>query len=90
MREAELIIGQYIRDLPKPTNRYSKTYEQRCHALWAANDIFRAVRQHRSVPAAVVVENYADKMNRFSTMHSKTSFMFSVAKDIAEDILDRL
>ena len=88
--EAVRLIEQYIRDLPKPTNRYSRYYEQRCHALWAANEILRAVKQHQMIPAAVVVENYADKMDTFSTMNPKTSFMFSVAKDIAEDILDQL
>lgn len=87
--DAIRVIECYISHLPKPDNWWNKAFEQRCISLWAAKEILALVKE-RPDKAITIVEEFRDKMDDYSTYNLQTSFRFSVAKDVAEDICDQL
>lgn len=87
---AELIIQDYILDLKEPRNHYQRSqFKQSSYSIWAANEVLNYIREHESIrPTSIVIEDFIRKMDEYSCKNSINSFIFSVAHDIAEDILD--
>lgn len=81
------IIRDYISMLPEPSLADSrKKFAHRSYAIWAAETLLCAVEKSRRIAPITVVEQFVWKMNRYSCSH----YMFSVAHDIALDILDHV
>ena len=88
---AESIIEDYILDLKIPhrvTYKNSLWFAQMSYSVWAAEEVLNYVRNNQNRPVIYVIEEFVMKMNRYSYINNDTSYVFSVAKDIAEDILD--
>lgn len=80
--------------LPEPGRNWPKyRFNQRSYARWAAAELVNLISDHPFVPADITVEKfiiqcsyYADCFNE----NTKQNLMFSVARDVASDILDIL
>ncbi|MBR1703147.1 MAG: hypothetical protein IJ716_14565 [Lachnospiraceae bacterium] len=64
--------------------------QNRSYAQWARKEIIEAVRNNPDIPASEIIERFAGRMDRYSCMDSKTSLIFSIAHDVALDMLDEL
>ena len=64
-------------------------FEQRSYSKAAVEEILAAIRKSDS-PPYMVVEDFMRKMDKFALCKSRTSVMFSIAYDMAENILDFL
>ena len=83
------ILKGYITDMPEANRKCKKhIFLQRTYSRWAAEEILECIQENESTPAIIVVENFRDRMNRYSLLTSNSSYIFSVAYDIATDILD--
>lgn len=86
---AELIIQDYILDLKEPRNHYQRSqFKQSSYSIWAANEVLKYIKDHSSLPPVIAIEDFIYKMDIYSCTNPNNSFIFSVAHDIAEDILD--
>ena len=85
------MIRWYIRENEK--HRYlwqTDEYKQEVYSLWAARELLNELRKNRSNPPLIVMENFRDKMDRYSCVNPSTSFIFSVAKDTTEIFIDMI
>ena len=60
------------------------------YAKWACYELLILLKKKSRTPSVLIVEDFIHKMGKYSTMNPKNSFIFSVAKDTAENFLDRL
>lgn len=66
------------------------TFAQVSYSRWAASTLIKELESHPKDPPLLVVEKFRDKMNEYSLLNRNTSYIFSVAYDVAQDIVDRL
>lgn len=64
--------------------------KQVSYTKWACYELMILLKRDKEKPAILIVEDFIHKMDTYSTVNSKNSFIFSVAKDAAENILDML
>lgn len=77
--------------LKEPGWRMSKEwFKQVSYSRWAVGEILKSIEESRFTPPIMVVEDFIRKMDDFSCRNKKTSIIFSVAHDMAENILDVL
>lgn len=90
-RTAELVVMDYIADLKDPTLCMRKDmFNQRSYSIWAAEEVLRAIQKNKDIQPIEVVENFIAKMDQYSLQKPSTSYIFSIAYDIAVDIGDIL
>lgn len=92
-RMAEMIIKDYIADLPEPNCRCRfrrAHFSQRSYSIWAAEEVLRTIRKRKDVSPIYAVEEFVNRMEYFACKRPSTSYIFSVAYDIGIDILDIL
>ena len=65
-------------------------FEQQSYSRWAANEILSYVLHHLGMSPITAVEEFANLMDEYSCKNQFSSFGFSVAHDVAMDILDML
>lgn len=83
------IIRKYIVDLENRAYLWQKpSFKQNSYAKWAANELLECIRNRPTTSVIVTIEDFIRRMDRYSCMNLKNSYMFSVAHDTAEDILD--
>ena len=90
-KEAIIVLQEYLADHDDNSGRYSwrKGYfEQHSYSQWAIQELIRRVRIKKKTPPIIVIEDFIREMDGYSCRHSSSSFMFSIAKDTAEDIYD--
>lgn len=86
------VIREYAAEyLKEPRRRLPKgLFERRSYQRWAVDEILRSIDNSKHVSPIVVVENFIRKTEAFSHRNSKANLIFSVAHDVATDILDIL
>lgn len=83
------VIMDYILDLKEPRRRMRKAYfAQQSYAWWAAKELLTYLEEHDDMSTMAAIEEFVAKMDWLSCLNPNTSYPFSVAKDIAEDIYD--
>ena len=83
------IIQKYISDFENRKHYWSKPmFKQNSYAKWSAEELLERVQNRKNVPAIYVIEDFIRLMDRYACMNPHNSYMFSVAHDTAEDILD--
>lgn len=88
---AQRAIREYIaRILIRPSSGNKTMFMQESYSRWAAIEMLMELRRHPDEPPLCVMEAFRDKMDRYSCMNPKTSYMFSIAKDISEVLIDLL
>lgn len=88
------VIEEYMFDLFEPGRNWPK-YEsrKRSYGRWAAEEILKSVQLHLDISPIQVVEEFVRRTDEFSGIEHddrNDSFIFSVAHDVATDILDIL
>ena len=87
-------IEDYKFDLFEPGRNWPKyEFNKRSYERWAAKEILKRIQQHPEIPAINLVEEYVLMTDEFSGIEHderNDSFIFSVAHDVATDILDIL
>ena len=82
------IIG-YIADLNLPSDYWNRDlFEQQCYSIWAAKELYYELSINEEKPAETVIDDFIKRMDEYSCKCIETSFMFSIARDTAIDILD--
>lgn len=86
------VIREYAAEyLKEPCLRLPKgLFERRAYQRWAVDEILRSIDNSKHVSPIVVVEDFIRKTDTFSHRNSKANLIFSVARDVAADILDIL
>jgi hypothetical protein len=56
---------------------------------WAEREVWRAVRDSELSPV-IAVEEFIKTMDDYSTRNLATSMIFSIAKDVGQNILDEM
>ena len=86
------VIQEYADEhLKEPGFGMSRDWFKRVsYSRWAADEIIKNIRESRHIPPILVVKDFIRKMDNFSSRNRKTRIIFSVAHDMAEDILDVL
>ena len=82
-------ILEYINDLKQTASYWNKElFQQQAYSLWAAKEIYFRLAKNETYSPAYLVEDFANKMDDYACKRKETSFMFSIAHDVAIDILD--
>lgn len=66
------------------------SFKQLSFSKWAVKEILKCLKEQVSEPPLSVIENFIDKMESYSCLNSKNGFIFSIACDVAENIIDEL
>jgi hypothetical protein len=66
------------------------SHMQESYSRWAAREILVMLEKNRDTPPLILIEQFRDRMDEYSCMNKYTSYRFSVAKDMAEWIVDLL
>ena len=89
--KALLLIENYLYYMKKPRrNLKMDRFAYRSYAIWAAEELLSYVNEHDSVPPLDAVNEFIKMVDNYSSINKETGFIFSIAKDIAEDIFDML
>lgn len=83
------IIYDYLVDLEKPCrHRYSVgRFEWLSYSRWAADELIFRIIDSTSHPICIL-EDFICEMYRYSKIGGKYHYIFSIAQDVADNILD--
>lgn len=88
------VIEEYIFDLFEPGGNWPKyEFRKRSYGRWAAEEILKSIQRCPDISPMQIVEEFVRKTDAFSGIEHderNDSFIFSVAYDVAKDILDIL
>ena len=89
-------IRKYLRDSYAiiaplgPTILRSQYFDQIVYENWARKELMIHIKNSKAPTVTMAVEEFAAKMDEFACMDSKYGFGFSVAYDLAMDVLDEI
>ena len=88
---ALFLIENYIFRLKRP-RRYLKLdqFTHRSYTIWAAEELMVYVKKHDTIPPLDAVSAFMNLMDELAVMDEATSYIFSIARDTAQDIFDML
>lgn len=91
-RIAILIIRKYLFELERHNTCYwnSAEFMQTCYSKIAANKLLELIESDNRLSPVTIIENFRDKMNRYSIANEFNSLMFSIQHDASTYILDEL
>lgn len=88
------VIEEYMFDLFEPGKNWPKyEFRKRSYGRWVAEEILKSIQSHPDISPIQTVEEFVLLTNEFSGIEHderNDSFIFSVAYDVAKDILDIL
>lgn len=88
------VIEEYMFDLFEPGRNWPKyEFRKRSYGRWAAEEILKSIQRHPDISPMRTVEEFVRMTDEFSGIkhdERNDSFIFSVAHDVATDILDIL
>lgn len=91
---AKNVIRGYLADMrniqAKNKRWQFQLFQQESYSIWAANELLNELRKNKTDPPLVVMEEFRDRMDAYSCKNKETSFIFSVAKDTTEVLIDIL
>lgn len=83
------IICDYILDLKEPKAWLRPSaFANRSYARWAANEILRRVRLNPSVPAEIVISNFAKKMSLYAKDNPRNKRIYDTAYFVTMDLIE--
>lgn len=65
-----------------------ESFEQISHAKFALKMLLQEIHEHSSVSACAIIESFARKMDDYSNGNVETSYVFSVAHETAQNLLN--
>lgn len=88
--EAIDAVKCYIKHISDVLYMYGYDLEQTSYSKWAACEILERLRNDDQIPPLLVIENFKNQMKNYMDINIKTSYIFAVVYDTAEDIIDYL
>lgn len=83
------IIQDYMMDLKIPKYPWKRElFEYSSYQRWAANEALIYIKEHEELGPYMAMESFVYMMDFYSCENSHTSWIFSIAKDVGENILD--
>lgn len=70
--------------------RQKMEFKQETFGVWAATELLIELSKNPNIPPLTVMEKFRDKMDNYSCLNRHNSFIFSVAKDTTEYLIDQL
>lgn len=89
-QKALRIVRDYLLDLDDLSNQRGYTFQQTSYSRWAAQEIRLQMLKKGNVPPLILLEDFQEKMLEYAALNLNTSFVFSVANDVARTIADML
>lgn len=94
-KRVELLITNYIQEyLFEPERTWPEYYfKERCYSRWAAMEILEYIQNHPQMSAIESVKEFIHKTDQFMSvdhLDRNDTFIFSVAHNVAVNILDAL
>ena len=85
-----LIFSDYVMDmqLPKDIPKYKNRFKNISCSKWAVNELLTYIIRKKDQSPIKSIEEFVNMMEVFSKYSDKDGAMFSIAKHVAEDILD--
>lgn len=85
-----LLFSDYVMDLYLPKNipKYREHFRNISCATWAVNELLMYIIRKKEQSPIASTHEFIKMMDDFSKLNTKDGFIFSIAKYIAEDILD--
>lgn len=87
------IIEYYLFEINNEINNkhYKENYrDQLAYEAWGLEELLDYIGKNPDKPLIDCVEEFVRKLNRYSMINTKSSYMFSCAYDICTFILDML
>ena len=85
-----IIFSDYIYDynFPSYSIKTKNRFERISYAKWAVEELLSYIMRHDPTDPVATIKGFIAEMTRFSKRNARTAKAFSVARYIAEDILD--
>lgn len=91
MDTIKYFIKEYEKELDKNYISFCKEYfDQIAYERWGLVELLKYIEENKTKPITLAVEEFAHKMDAYSLVNSKTSYMFSCAYDACINVLDIL
>ena len=89
---AKEIIKNYIREYSGHvyTPWQKKEFQYESFSIWAAKELLVEISKKEDLPPLYVMENFREKMDDYACLNKTNSFIFSVAKDTVNYLIDQL
>lgn len=86
------IVKDYIYEFSEHvyTPWQKKEFQYETYSIWAAKELLVELSKNKNLPPLFVLEKFRDKMDDYACLNKKNSFIFSVAKDTTEYLIDQL
>lgn len=86
------VIREYADEyLREPRRHLPKgCFEKRSYQLWTIEELLKHTEEYGEASPIEAVMEFVHRMDRFSRKKGKAGFIFSIAHDVAGDILDML
>lgn len=82
-------IREYADELIEPQCLFPRDlFAQRSYQQWAVDEILKSIKESKSIPTITVLEDFIRKMDDFSCRGGEGGLIFSVAYDVATEILN--
>lgn len=72
---------------PEPNNR-KDLLVYRSYRKWAVGAVIKEIEKYPNIPASSVIERFIREMDDYSCRKNPSSVIFSIARDVAMDLLD--
>lgn len=63
-------------------------FDKNSYSRWAVSEILELLRTRGETKPTKIVKDFANKMDRYSCYNDDSKYIFTFARDAAEDILD--
>lgn len=73
-----------------PIKQCGYDFKQASYMRWAGQEVLSQLYKYPDIPPLLVIEAFRDEMDAYSCVNSRTSYVFSCAKDMVEWIIDLL
>ena len=86
----KLIFADYEMDFIHPRNlcKSRAEFEKMCYSIWAVNELLNYMIANKTLDPIVSIRQFAAKVKGYASMNPNSRKMFTVAKEVTEDILD--
>ena len=92
MKKAVVIIRKNIRELERGKCYYwrSAEFARKSYTISALYNMLEYLSAHKDIPEMMALEQFKTKMNEYACINPNASYIYSIAYDTTEYIIDQL
>lgn len=83
-------VNEYIYYIEEMGMWRGLSFEERSLAKWAAKEVIERMKHCENEPPLTIIQVFKEEMYMYACSNEKTSNIFSIAVDVANDLDDRL